>query len=214
MAQTSLALYPAFTIFVLNNLSIAMKQEISKIEKIREATLKVVSTKGQNGASVAAIAAEAGVSVGYLYRYYKSKNELIDDLYETMVGSVADALEEAMRGDLSMEQLSDEYFRSLYRICTDQPDRMRFMILLQNDPSYDSGGEGQKRLRKLCNMLYIRCRESNDFRPTLTVDDLYMAMAVIPVQYMAQILRRFFVSDTSAAYVVNKIQELALGAIR
>ena len=192
----------------------AMKQEISKIEKIREATLKVVSTKGRNGASVAAIAAEAGVSVGYLYRYYNSKEELIGDLYETMVESVADALEEAMRGDLSMEQLSDEYFRSLYRICTDRPDRMRFMILLQNDSSYDSGGEAQKRLRKLCNMLYIRCRESNDFRSTLTVDDLYMAMVVIPVQYMAQVLRRFFVSDTSAAYVVGKIRELALGAIR
>jgi AcrR family transcriptional regulator len=45
-------------------------------ERIEEAALKIFARDGFAGATMAAIAREAGLSVGNIYRYYKSKDEL------------------------------------------------------------------------------------------------------------------------------------------
>ena len=50
--------------------------------KIRNAGLKLFSTKGLAATSIIDIAAEAGISAGLLYHYYKSK----EDLYGELVG--------------------------------------------------------------------------------------------------------------------------------
>jgi AcrR family transcriptional regulator len=46
-------------------------------DRIIEAAAKVVATRGVHGATVRAIAAEAGVSTGYLTHYFADKDELM-----------------------------------------------------------------------------------------------------------------------------------------
>lgn len=59
----------------------AKQIDITKIEAIKTATIKIVVTHGIAGASISLIAKEAGVSDGYLYRHYSGKRELIADLF-------------------------------------------------------------------------------------------------------------------------------------
>lgn len=47
----------------------AKKIDTSKIERIRQASVEIISECGITGSSVAAIAQRAGVSAGYLYRH-------------------------------------------------------------------------------------------------------------------------------------------------
>lgn len=51
----------------------AKKVDQTKIERIRNASVEVISEHGILGGSVASIAERADVSVGYLYRHYPGK---------------------------------------------------------------------------------------------------------------------------------------------
>jgi len=52
-------------------------------KKIVEAAKAVVSEQGVHKATLRAIAAEAGISIGTLYYYYPSKNELLYDIIDS-----------------------------------------------------------------------------------------------------------------------------------
>ena len=65
----------------------AKKVDQTKIERIRNASVEVISEHGILGGSVASIAERADVSVGYLYRHYPGKTELINDLLENALNA-------------------------------------------------------------------------------------------------------------------------------
>jgi len=52
----------------------------NKKQVLLEAALKVFAESGYNGATISMIAEEAGVSKGLLYTYFKSKDDLLDEL--------------------------------------------------------------------------------------------------------------------------------------
>ncbi|MFC5699987.1 TetR/AcrR family transcriptional regulator [Cohnella faecalis] len=51
-------------------------------EQLREAALEVIARRGLSAAKVADIASSAGVSVGYVYKYFESKEQLFMELVE------------------------------------------------------------------------------------------------------------------------------------
>ena len=60
------------------------KKDDKKTKKIFKATLKLINYKGIPGLTMAAIAKEAGMATGTLYIYFKSKDELLNALYQTL----------------------------------------------------------------------------------------------------------------------------------
>jgi AcrR family transcriptional regulator len=60
-------------------------------EKIWKAGLQLFSHKGLAATSIHDIATQAGISVGLMYHYYKSKEDLFTELVEMAVGSAAEA---------------------------------------------------------------------------------------------------------------------------
>lgn len=60
-------------------------------EKILAAGLKLFSYKGLAATSIHDIATLAGISVGLMYHYYKSKEDLFTELVETAVRSAAES---------------------------------------------------------------------------------------------------------------------------
>jgi AcrR family transcriptional regulator len=53
----------------------------SKIELIERAAMKCFATKGFHGTSISHIAKEAGISLGLMYNYFSSKDELLKSIY-------------------------------------------------------------------------------------------------------------------------------------
>lgn len=90
------------------------KQEL--VEEFRRGTMlkaarHVVARRGLAGASMQAIADEAGVAKGTLYLYFEDR----DDLIEQAIGSVLDELMEAVRGELRPGRPLREALRGLVR---------------------------------------------------------------------------------------------------
>lgn len=66
-------------------------------ERIVDAALKLVARHGYGGTGIPAIAAEAGLSTGAIYRYFPSKAELFDEVFRRASQREIDVCAEAAR---------------------------------------------------------------------------------------------------------------------
>ncbi len=107
---------------------------------IMKAALKLFSAKGYRATTVDKIAQAAGVSKGLLYNYFKSKDELLEEILEKMSSmmqlddgndSLPDdprqRLEELIDYYLSEKFLKDEFWRLFFSLIL-QPDIMEIVM--------------------------------------------------------------------------------------
>jgi TetR/AcrR family fatty acid metabolism transcriptional regulator len=80
-------------------------------DTIQCAALRVIARRGLAGASMAAIAEEAGVAKGTLYLYFKGR----DDLLDQAAGHIFDELLERLKGVLAGARPLRESLRELVR---------------------------------------------------------------------------------------------------
>src|SRR5512145_2889930 len=77
----------------------AMRSETK--EKIKTAGLQLFAYKGLAATSIQDIATQAGISVGLMYHYYKSKEDLFDELAETAVELASESMQMIFNSDQS-----------------------------------------------------------------------------------------------------------------
>ncbi|WP_431040796.1 TetR/AcrR family transcriptional regulator [Streptomyces sp. P1-3] len=63
--------------------------------QVVEATMRVMAARGMEGATVAEVAAEAGVSVGLVQRYFPSKDEMLLVTFEFLGAQLVERLKKA-----------------------------------------------------------------------------------------------------------------------
>jgi AcrR family transcriptional regulator len=96
-------------------------------EEIKLAALKVFAKKGITGTKMSLIAEEAGVSVGLAYRYFKSKEELLQILVEELLDDAGEELDTTQ----SLPKTPIEQIRSLTQNMLDEESRYAFMLIHQ-----------------------------------------------------------------------------------
>ena len=95
-------------------------------EKIKNAGLQLFAYKGLAATSIQDIATQAGISVGLLYHYYKSKEELFTDLAETAIEAAAESTQTIFNSDRS----PDEKFKIFSKVVIDEIARANWMSQL------------------------------------------------------------------------------------
>jgi AcrR family transcriptional regulator len=75
-----------------------------RTETILEAALRVISRKGIGGATMGAVAAEAGVSRPTLYLYFKDRESLVERTASMAIEQLTAQLDEALAGAHTFEQ--------------------------------------------------------------------------------------------------------------
>lgn len=95
-------------------------------DKLLRAGLVLVARDGFGAATTAAIAAEAGVAEGTLYRHFPSKDDLFIEAYRRLKGEVFQAISEGEDGDEAPEQRLKRVWRTLYAAYRSDPDAFMF----------------------------------------------------------------------------------------
>ena len=149
-------------------------KESRKREQIIQAALRVFAEHGLHGTPVPPIAAEAGVGVGTLYRYFDSKEALINAVFRDSKRR----LQERLLSDLDLMHPSRSLFNSLWARLTafarEEPDAFRFLEM-QDHHSYltaESRSCEQALLIPLGMMVIIGQRNgllSNRLKPDLAI---------------------------------------------
>jgi AcrR family transcriptional regulator len=114
---------------------------LDRAAAVRQALRRLVAQRGFHGASMSAIAAEAGVATGTAYTHYGSKDELVLATYLETKAQLGGA---AIAG---LDPAADpaERFRAIwlasYRHLVGNPDHARFLLQVENSP-YRSRAHG------------------------------------------------------------------------
>ncbi|MEW6441270.1 MAG: TetR/AcrR family transcriptional regulator [bacterium] len=83
-----------------------------KRERILQAALKVISENGYQTATMEMIAEGAGVSKGLVYRYYESKEALVQELVDSMFDRLAQQVNDSVHQDLDALDLIQLHVRN------------------------------------------------------------------------------------------------------
>ena len=109
-------------------------QKLDRASAVRNALCSLVARHGFHGASMSAVAAEAGVATGTAYVYYSSKDELVIATYL----EIKRALGEAAVAGAGTSSAPDERFvgmwSAIYRHLAANPDHARFLVQVDSSP--------------------------------------------------------------------------------
>ena len=114
-----------------------MTPGVDRPAAIRRALRDLVAERGFHGASMGAVAKEAGVATGTAYVHYESKDELVYATYlEIKEGLGAAVLAEFDAAAIPFDQW-DHMLKTAYGFLSEEPERARFLSQLEESPYYE-----------------------------------------------------------------------------
>ncbi len=130
------------------------KKITDKESALLQATLDLVIENGFHDAPMSKIAKLAGVSVGTIYIYFKSKQELVNKLYLIVKGEFAQKIFEGYSEDGRVEDLFKTIWYNIANYKFDYYKEARFLSLCDNAPMIDEDVR-QKGLQHLNPLLKL-----------------------------------------------------------
>ena len=120
------------------------KEVVDRPAAIRTALRDLVAELGFHGASMGAIAREAGVATGTAYVHYESKEELVYATYLEIKRQLAEAVLPEVDLEAAPERRFVQLWIAMYRHYRDEPNRARFLAQLEESPFHE---EASRRLK-------------------------------------------------------------------
>ncbi|ADH85334.1 TetR/AcrR family transcriptional regulator [Desulfurivibrio alkaliphilus] len=189
----------------------APKESISdKRQRIMQAALVLFAQRGFHGSPTSAIAQEAEVGVGTIYRYFKDKNTLIEELFQDLQQRYHQQLLVNYDPAAPLPNRFQQLFAELLRMFISRPAEFRFMELYYYSPYATAASS---RLPNDEGVIYTILREAKDQGCCKDVPmKVLEAMAWGPLVALAKenSIRRLPVSDQ----IINQTALAAWDALR
>jgi AcrR family transcriptional regulator len=165
----------------------------TKIERIRESAMQMVVLRGYGGASILEIARKAGVAEGYLYRFYKSKSELVDDLLYSTLNEIIEKLEGLMKEEeLSVYSIFRQLIDVLFDWANFQADKIKFLFVLMHDYNFEIRESQRDRIYDLCRRVKEKGIQSGKIREEIDEEEILLLAVSYPIQFINLRLKNFF----------------------
>lgn len=101
---------------------------------VMQAALELIAEHGFHGAPMAEIAEKAGVAAGTIYRYFESKDVLINELFQELKEKFMIALQEGYSAGKPFRERFLHLGMALLRYCIAHPLYFRYMEQYHNSP--------------------------------------------------------------------------------
>jgi AcrR family transcriptional regulator len=163
-----------------------------KLEGVKHSAIKLIVERGYGGASISSIAKSAKVAEGYLYRFYKSKEELVSDLLNSKINEIADNLEESIKNSRSFDNIIELLIRGVFRMAKKSSNDIKFLYVMMSDYSFTVHSNIKERIRLLCMEASEKGRELNQLDELISIEELYMFTVIYPIQFINLRLKNFF----------------------
>ena len=166
--------------------------DYTKLEGVKQSAIKLIVEKGYGGASISSIAKRAKVAEGYLYRFYKGKEDLISDLLNSKINEIADNLEASIKRSQSFDEIIELLIRGIFKIARKSANDIKFIYVMMNDYSFSVHSNIKERIRILCKEANDKGRELGQLDGLIGVDELYIFAVIYPIQFINLRLKSFF----------------------
>lgn len=186
----------------------------SKMERIKAATLEMVVLKGFGGASISEIAHKAGVAEGYLYRHYKGKTDLVNDLLFTNLNHLIQKLESLLDNHHALSEIFEQLTRILFELANQHPERIKFLYVLMHDYNFKIQEEQREKIISLCSRVKEIALKSGEVAPEIDEEEIYLIGVAYPIQLINLHLKNFFNQTNLGEEEIKKVLNIQLNLIR
>lgn len=183
-----------------------------KIERLKQATMKLVVERGFGGASAALIAKEAEVASGYFYMHYKGKYEMVNSILQEVYQEVFGEFEGLIEQNLSFSETIETMVRDFVQMANAEPIKVKFLYVLTNDYSFVIDQTIRENTFQIISKVKEFGHNSNALDASISEDDLYLILFINTIQYINQRYKsstqKVKISDTDVdhlLYLFNKI---------
>ena len=107
---------------------------INKKKAILQATLELITENGFHGAPMAQVSQRANVAAGTIYHYFKSKEELIDELYASLKEKMGIALLQENNESGGVKERFFKFWLNLFEHFANNPKEFNFLEQYGNSP--------------------------------------------------------------------------------
>ena len=114
-----------------------MSPTMDRPAAIRRALRDLVAERGFHGASMGAVAEEAGVATGTAYVHYESKDELVFATYLEIKAELGVAVLGEYNAKASPFEQWGHILKTAYGFLSEEPERARFLSQLEESPYYE-----------------------------------------------------------------------------
>lgn len=180
----------------------------TKIERIRIAALEMVVTKGYGGASISEIAHMAGVAEGYLYRHYKGKAELVNDLLFSNLNELIAKLESLLDNHHTIIEIFEKLTRTLFELANKEPLRIKFLYVLMHDYNFKIQEEQREKIISLCQRVKEIGQASGETGTDVDEEKIYLLSVAYPIQFINLHLKGFFNQTALGEDEINKVLQI------
>jgi AcrR family transcriptional regulator len=131
---------------------------------LMDAAARLIAQNGVKGASVRAIARQAGVTEGAVYRHFSNKDELYLAAHARIIRKMAEVKQAIASRKIPIDRKLREWVRASYAFFDRHPDAFTFVLLTVHDLP-----EPQREVGRLCSNIFIemvkRAQEGGALRP-------------------------------------------------
>ena len=163
----------------------ARKIDEDKIVRIKEATMQTIVENGIESTTIAMIAKNAGVSGGYLYRTYKGKQDLINELYYDKVNSLYKELEFLLAlNQTSVRLLIESFIQNRVIYFLNEPIASKFFYQLLHNENFSSSDDVKYKSAELMERIKNIGVKSGEISASTTVYQLHYQILVYAVDFI------------------------------
>lgn len=189
----------------------------SKLQRIKAAAVELTVHLGYGGASISAIARKANVAVGYLYRFYAGKYELVSDLLDEMIRGITGQIEETLTHCSSIRQVIEPLVSYFFELADSDPHRIRFVYSLINDYRFSIQPDQQKHIQMLCSKVLSLGKAKGEVQPKLGEEEIYLMAVIYPIEFINVRFKQLFqqqpLSESDRQRVIDLIMASLSGSM-
>ena len=142
-------------------------------DRVLEAAKTVFSAGGAE-ASLEAVARQAGVGIGTLYRHFPTREDLFEAVYRREVEQLSELAEE-LKGEPSPVEALRRWLRSTVQFVATKKGMMAALAIVMNANS-ELAAYSHAHLTRSIGALLARAVEAGEVRADVTADDLLRAL--------------------------------------
>ena len=161
-----------------------MTPVVDRPAAIRKALRDLVAKRGFHGASMGAVAKEAGVATGTAYVHYESKEELVYAAYLELKADLSAAVLAGFDETANPFDAWRHVLTAVYEYLVEEPERARFLTQLEESPYYE---EAHSRLMAAGDPLYdaAKAEEIAELLVPLPTEVIYALSFGVAVRLIA-----------------------------
>lgn len=185
----------------------------TKLIAIKKATMQVVVEEGISGASISQIAQRAEVSVGYLYRFYEGKRELLESLFQERFQGIYQLLRNQMEEYNTVEELVTAFTEKIYENVDKESGANGFFHKLISDFSFEIPKANQKAIVSICEEIVQMGKNTGEIRQSITTEQFFAIVVGGTLQFINIRLRNIFskkrfAKETIKENIITTLQAL------